>query len=143
MTDDRSTSTPSMSNLMTDFFKGAAIAAATIGGAYLLTKGVQGLFAPPRRKRRLLSTRSSVRTVYLDLDDYNREPLPVWKREAVLQRDGFTCVYCGASANHVDHRRSRRNGGTNHMNNLSAACADCNWRKGGMNAREFRRRLTR
>jgi hypothetical protein len=70
---------------------------------------------------------------------YNDEPLPAWKRDYVRERDGETCVYCGALARdgHADHRKSRFNGGSNHLNNLSWACRRCNLQKGTLNARQF------
>ena len=69
----------------------------------------------------------------------NDEPLTANLRARVRERDGSFCAYCGCYApdGHVDHRVSRINGGSNHMNNLSWACARCNCSKGGMNARQF------
>jgi 5-methylcytosine-specific restriction endonuclease McrA len=65
-------------------------------------------------------------------------PLPPAVRFAVLQRDGFTCQYCGRQAPlvilHVDHRVSRANGGSDEMSNLVAACSACNFGKGRLNA---------
>lgn len=63
-----------------------------------------------------------------------RQPLSVKIRFAVLSRDGFRCRYCGRRAPdvvlHVDHVRSRKDGGTDDPSNLCAACADCNHGKG-------------
>ena len=52
-------------------------------------------------------------------------------RFAVFDRDGFQCVYCGRGKDdgvqlHVDHKLALANGGTNDMDNLVTACADCN-----------------
>lgn len=51
-------------------------------------------------------------------------------RFAVLERDGFACRYCGASAPdvqlHIDHHKPVSRGGTNDAENLVTACADCN-----------------
>jgi 5-methylcytosine-specific restriction endonuclease McrA len=51
-------------------------------------------------------------------------------RFAVLSRDGFRCVYCGASARetelHVDHVHPKSLGGNDEMENLVAACQSCN-----------------
>ena len=48
----------------------------------------------------------------------------------VLQRDGFTCRYCGRHAPdvqlHVDHVVPRSQGGRDDPTNLVAACKDCN-----------------
>ena len=57
-------------------------------------------------------------------------------RFAVLQRDGFTCQYCGASAPgvtlEVDHMVPRSCGGKDEFENLIAACFDCNRGKGAL-----------
>lgn len=51
-------------------------------------------------------------------------------RWAVFQRDGFRCVYCGASAAEsrlvVDHVLPIAKGGDDGMDNLATACRDCN-----------------
>lgn len=56
-------------------------------------------------------------------------------RFKVLQRDDFTCRYCGRSAPEVvldvDHVVPVREGGSNDMANLVAACVDCNTGKSG------------
>jgi hypothetical protein len=59
-----------------------------------------------------------------------RTPIPKATRFAVLMRDGFTCEYCGRSAPtvqlHVDHRTPVSRGGSDAVDNLTTACADCN-----------------
>ncbi len=74
---------------------------------------------------------------------YNDEPLPAWKRDYVRGRDAERCAYCGVLARdgHADHRKSRFNGGSNHLNNLSWACRRCNLWKGTLNASQFMRLL--
>jgi len=52
-------------------------------------------------------------------------------RERILRRDRQTCQYCGADANTVDHIIPRRLGGNDSDDNLLAACARCNYSKGG------------
>jgi 5-methylcytosine-specific restriction endonuclease McrA len=57
------------------------------------------------------------------------------KRFAVLERDGFKCVYCGRGPNdgvvlHVDHVEPRWIGGPARLENLVTACAECNMGKG-------------
>lgn len=51
-------------------------------------------------------------------------------RFAVLNRDKFTCRYCGRKPPnvvlHVDHVTSRYDGGSDEPDNLVAACKDCN-----------------
>jgi 5-methylcytosine-specific restriction endonuclease McrA len=55
-----------------------------------------------------------------------------WRRVrlAVLQRDLWTCNYCGQEAQEVDHVIPRASGGTNEEDNLVAACRRCNRSKG-------------
>jgi HNH endonuclease len=60
--------------------------------------------------------------------------IPASLRFRVLERDKFRCTYCGATpqhaALHVDHKTPLSEGGTNEIENLVAACADCNLGKG-------------
>lgn len=54
-------------------------------------------------------------------------------RFRILARDGFRCVYCGATPGeaelHVDHRQPRSRGGSDHPTNLVTACRACNLSK--------------
>jgi len=56
-----------------------------------------------------------------------------WK---ILQRDNFTCQYCGQSAPNVklevDHKVPIADGGTNDEDNLVTACYACNRGKNGL-----------
>jgi 5-methylcytosine-specific restriction endonuclease McrA len=52
-------------------------------------------------------------------------------RPRILRRDDFTCFYCGQYATTVDHVIPRRLQGTDHDDNLVAACRKCNFSKGG------------
>jgi hypothetical protein len=54
-----------------------------------------------------------------------------WKklRLRVLARDGYTCTYCGDTANEVDHIVPLKRGGSDDMDNLTSACRICNIRK--------------
>lgn len=54
----------------------------------------------------------------------------LWKR-AIMVRDRWTCRYCGAPAEHIDHVVPRCQGGADSLDNLVAACAACNLHKGG------------
>lgn len=64
-----------------------------------------------------------------------------WRRlrRLILARDGYSCRVpvdgtdrlCGAYATHVDHITRRRDGGTDHPDNLRAACRDCNLAREG------------
>ncbi len=68
----------------------------------------------------------------------------------VFDKTSGNCAYCekqlawsnygregSRGAWEVDHRIPLSRGGTDHLNNLSAACIDCNRAKGDMTAREF------
>ena len=60
----------------------------------------------------------------------NRQGISRRMRFAVLFRDSSTCQYCGRRPPevilHVDHRIPVSKGGTNELENLLAACEDCN-----------------
>lgn len=71
---------------------------------------------------------------YMSMD--NRVGTRAWRkiRDAVLERDGWTCHYCRAEATTVDHVIPRSKGGTNEQSNLVAACVRCNASKGNRTA---------
>lgn len=50
-------------------------------------------------------------------------------RRAILDRDRWTCRYCGRRATTVDHVVPKRYGGGDDAANLVAACLSCNSRK--------------
>ena len=50
-------------------------------------------------------------------------------RRAVFARDGWTCQYCGAAAENLDHVIPRSRGGAHSWDNVVAACRRCNSRK--------------
>lgn len=62
-----------------------------------------------------------------------RKPLSKRLRFEVFKRDGFRCVYCGATpiqkTLHVDHVDPVAKGGSNDPSNLVTACGDCNMGK--------------
>lgn len=64
--------------------------------------------------------------------DYAPQKLSLPFRAAVLERDGHKCQFpgCAQRADTVDHILSRSKGGTNHIENLRAACRTCNSRDG-------------
>jgi 5-methylcytosine-specific restriction endonuclease McrA len=51
-------------------------------------------------------------------------------RKIVMERDNWTCVYCGRPADQVDHVIAQVHGGSDLPNNLVASCAVCNNLKG-------------
>jgi 5-methylcytosine-specific restriction endonuclease McrA len=46
-------------------------------------------------------------------------------RMSCLKRDGFACQSCGNKATIADHIISRRNGGSDTLDNLRAMCRGC------------------
>jgi 5-methylcytosine-specific restriction endonuclease McrA len=53
------------------------------------------------------------------------------KRRTILQRDQWTCVYCGhfdpsGKSLTLDHIRPKSRGGSDANNNLTTACRTCN-----------------
>jgi 5-methylcytosine-specific restriction endonuclease McrA len=59
-------------------------------------------------------------------------------RGAVLDRDGWTCAYCGTETAEVDHVDPRARGGATTSTNLVAACRPCNKAKGLRTPTEWR-----
>jgi 5-methylcytosine-specific restriction endonuclease McrA len=50
-------------------------------------------------------------------------------RRAVFARDEWTCQYCGATAENLDHVIPRSRGGEHVWENVAAACRRCNAKK--------------
>jgi 5-methylcytosine-specific restriction endonuclease McrA len=92
------------------------------------------------RSERLAMQRPCV----IRLHRYVRIPRDVHRRKitrkAVLARDSWTCQYCGhqASGLTVDHVIPRSRGGQSEWDNIVAACAPCNRRKGNRTPHEAR-----
>lgn len=67
--------------------------------------------------------------------------VPGGRRERILQRDGYRCVYCGspfpAADLTLDHVEPRMRGGDDSEGNLVACCRECNRLKGGRAAWSF------
>lgn len=63
----------------------------------------------------------------------------LWKKQRlrVLARDNYICAYCGNRANEADHIIPKVKGGDDSMENLVAACRECNNRKGKKNHAVF------
>lgn len=55
-------------------------------------------------------------------------------RFEIFKRDGFSCLYCGATPPaailQVDHVHAVANGGSNDAGNLVTSCQNCNLGKG-------------
>jgi len=64
--------------------------------------------------------REYYRNVYLKSDEWNR------KRYVVLKRDNWQCVYCGAHANQVHHKKyAKKNIGKEPIGWLVLVCDSC------------------
>lgn len=62
-------------------------------------------------------------------------------RRAIFARDKWKCVYCGGPAETIDHVIPRSKGGAHIWENVVAACARCNHKKGDKTVREMGWRL--
>jgi 5-methylcytosine-specific restriction protein A len=83
----------------------------------------------------------------MGVDNYNyvnSQPKNVRRREAqrvlakknirdwVFRRDGYACLWCGATQKlAIDHINPIKNGGTDHLSNLQTLCKSCNSKKSG------------
>ena len=60
-----------------------------------------------------------------------RKHIPKAVRDAVMERDNYTCVYCGSTNNpELDHNEAHANDGSDEIDNLQVLCMSCNRRKG-------------
>ena len=60
-----------------------------------------------------------------------RKHIPKAVRDAVMERDNYTCVYCGSTNNpELDHNEAHANNGSDKIDNLQVLCRSCNRRKG-------------
>lgn len=67
--------------------------------------------------------RERLQKIYLKTDGYCH----ICHRKLSFSNYG---VHCAKGAWHVEHSKAKANGGSNHMNNLFAACIPCNIDKG-------------
>ena len=76
--------------------------------------------------------------------DYQQGPLYQKKlRDFIFSKTNGRCVYCGAPAQEIDHIVPRANGGTNSVNNLTAACRACNEKKSNLTLKAFGKLMNR
>jgi len=100
-------------------------------------------------ERQLHSANASItRPAVIRLVTYVKVPRDTHKRKitrrAVFARDDWTCQYCGSRAQlTVDHVIPRSKGGGSSWDNIVAACAPCNRRKGDALPRQAGMTLTR
>ena len=60
-----------------------------------------------------------------------RKHIPKAVRDAVMERDNYTCVYCASTNNpELDHDKAHANNGSDEIDNLQVLCRSCNRRKG-------------
>ena len=90
------------------------------------------LLCPDGKERRFISRgREPIQPAHREVPGRS---LSARTRYEVLTRDGYRCTYCGAPAPevrlHVDHIVPVAAGGTDELENLVTACADCNQGKG-------------
>lgn len=67
------------------------------------------------------------------LNYFVRVPFPTrvaLNKRSVFARDNFTCQYCGAVAENIDHVIPKSRGGQHCWENVVASCKLCNSRKG-------------
>ena len=92
------------------------------------------------------STNTYVRPHVIRLVSYVRVPRSVKRRisrRALFARDGWRCAYCGTASSRLtlDHVVPRSKGGESIWENVVAACAPCNHRKGDRTVEEARMEL--
>lgn len=68
-----------------------------------------------------------------------RPAIPLEVRRAVIERDGFICVYCGDAEGpfQLDHRTPWIRRGKHTVENLCVSCRFCNASKGSLTDEEF------
>ena len=68
-----------------------------------------------------------------------RPAIPKSVRDAVFERDGFACVYCGDERGpfDLDHKIPYSRGGEHTIENLTVACRTCNRSKGALTTEEW------
>ena len=60
-----------------------------------------------------------------------RKHIPKAVRDAVMERDNYTCVYCASTNNpELDHNEAHAKGGSDDGDNLQVLCRSCNRSKG-------------
>lgn len=70
-----------------------------------------------------------------------RSMTPRWSKTRLLERDHYTCGYCGRPADTVDHVLPSSRGGRSTWLNTVASCRSCNNRKDNRTPREAGMRL--
>ncbi len=94
-----------------------------------------------RSERMAIEAPSVVRLRYFVHVPY-RAQAPLTRR-AVFARDDWTCQYCGAPAENLDHVIPRSKGGEHTWENVVAACRRCNAKKENRRPEDAGLRLAR
>lgn len=115
----------------------------------------QDKLKPLRIPKRLIKKhdKNTVETIGISSDYYNcyskaitankRSKESIGKNDIlfVLNRDNYSCVYCGKSIKgkswHLDHVVPLSKNGKNEINNLSVSCKTCNLMKNSMIKKDF------
>jgi len=91
-----------------------------VGGIVVALKIAESWLKDKQREQRRKQRRTFYRDDYLKSDDWQR------KRAVVLKRDKRRCVYCGAPASQVHHKRyAPRNIGREPIEWLVSVCDGC------------------
>ena len=65
-------------------------------------------------------------------------------RSLIMKRDGYKCLYCGATENlTIDHIHPASRGGENTWENMATSCGSCNVKKGNRTPGEAGMLLTK
>lgn len=88
-----------------------------------------------RRNKMLLATDSAGRRLYTVTEGGQVKrvfELSKSRKRRVRERDGYACVWCGATEHlEVDHIVRYRDGGSNDLDNLRTFCHSCHIKRGG------------
>jgi 5-methylcytosine-specific restriction endonuclease McrA len=116
-----------------------------------VAEGVDGVAAQLRTPNAVFQVPSVLRLQYYVSVPQRRAK---WSRRAILNRDRYTCVYCGAELGDkrhgkaltrtcftIDHLIPRSRGGANTWGNTACACRWCNHRKADRTPNEAGMRL--
>ncbi len=94
-----------------------------------------------RSEKLVMPIPSVVRLAYFVKVPY-RDGVPL-DRRTIFARDNYSCQYCGARAESIDHVIPRSRGGTHCWENVVAACRKCNSKKENKLPEEASLRLRR
>lgn len=82
-----------------------------------------------------------VKWIYVKYTGRHADGAGLCTKKGILERDSYTCVYCGGKANTIDHVFPASRGGRSSWENQAAACEPCNAFKADRTPDEARMRL--